>query len=324
MNAASEQPSGRELWSALEVRLLVAFVAVVDAGSFTAAARRLGYTQSGISQQIAALERIVGRPLLVRQAGGRRSIEPTPAGESLLVHSRIVLGQLDRAYAEVVAHEAEVAATVGVASFPSAAVHLVPAIEQALRAEPSLRLDLYETLGDDDSLAALETRRVELAFVSLPAPGPFAVEELGEDPYVAVVSAESPFAELRELGVEQLAGHSLLGLRHSAHEEVVEARLAAAGLDCRAFRRYDNNRLIQTLVRTGGDVAIVPSLTIMAGDEGIRVLDLRLDVPPRVIALAQLRDALLGPAARRFKQVAVPICRRILAGKQGRWERAAS
>jgi DNA-binding transcriptional LysR family regulator len=312
-----------ERWSALEIRLLIAFVAVVDAGSFTGAAKELGYTQSGISQQIAALERIVDRKLLVRQAGGRRPIELTPAGEALLRHSRILLGQLDRAYAEMVAAEEAVATTVSLASFPAAAVHLVPATERAVREQTPLHLELLETLSDDDSLAALESRQVELALVSLPTPGRFAVEELGNDPYVAAVSAGSPLAHQRTLSVEQLAGQPLIGLRLSTHEEVVEARLAAAGLDVRSFRRYDNNRLIQTLVRSGDGVAIVPSLTIIGTDEAVRIVRLNLDLPPRVIALAQLRDALLTPATRQFKQLAMPIWRHILAGTPHAWERAS-
>jgi DNA-binding transcriptional LysR family regulator len=316
--------SGSERWSALEIRLLIAFVAVVDAGSFTAAARRLGYTQSGISQQIAALERIVDRQLLVRQSGGRKPIELTPAGESLLLHSRIVLGQLDRAYAEVIEHEEEVAATVSIVASPSVAVHLIPPLERMLRDDSQLLLDLTETMNDEESLTALESRSVELAIVSLPAPGPYALEELGEDDYVAVLPSNSPLALQRELTVEQLAGQPLLGLRHSPHEDVVEARLAAAGVDTRAFSRYDNNRLIQALVRSGNGIAIVPSLTIVPSDAAIRVRGLAIDLPPRVFALAQLRDALLSPAARRLKQVAVPMWRSILADTPHAWERAAS
>jgi DNA-binding transcriptional LysR family regulator len=315
--------SGSERWSALEIRLLVAFVAVVDAGSFTGAARTLGYTQSGVSQQIAALERIVDRKLLVRQSGGRRPIELTPAGEALLRHSRILLGQLDRAYAEMVGAEEEVATTVTLVSFPSAAVHLIPTIERKLRASP-LRLDLHETLSDEDSLAALESRQVELALISLPAPGGFAVEELGDDPYVAAVSAGSPLAQQRRLDVEHLAGQPLIGLRQSPHEDLVEARLAAAGVDTRQFRRYDNNRLIQAMVRAGEGVAIVPSLTIFGNDDAVRVLRLGTELPPRVIALAHLREALLSPAARQFKQLAMPVWRHILDGTPHAWERAAS
>jgi DNA-binding transcriptional LysR family regulator len=321
--ASPTSPGGSERWSALEIRLLVAFVAVVDEGSFTAAAKRLGYTQSGISQQIATLERIVDRKLLERQSGGHRPIEPTAVGRSLLRHSRILLGQLDRAYAEMIGAEEEVAATVSVASFPAAAVHLVPATERALREQTSLRFDLFETLTDEESLTALESRQVELALVSLPAPGQFTVEELGDDPYVAAVSAGSPLANQRVVTIEQLSGQPLIGLRLSPHEEVVEARLAAAGLDVQRFRRYDNNRLIQTLVRSGDGVAIVPSLTIIDTDEDVRILRLAVDLPPRVLALAQLRDALLSPATRQFKQVAMPIWRHILAGTPHAWERAS-
>ena len=51
-------------WSGLELRHLLALVAVVEAGTFSAAAERLGYTQSAVSQQIANLERIIGERLI--------------------------------------------------------------------------------------------------------------------------------------------------------------------------------------------------------------------------------------------------------------------
>jgi DNA-binding transcriptional LysR family regulator len=316
--------SGSERWSALEIRLLVAFVAVVDAGSFTGAAKELGYTQSGISQQIAALERIVERKLLVRQSGGRRPIELTPVGDALLRHSRILLGQLDRAYTEVVGHEEARAATVGVASFASAAVHLLPAIERVLREESALQLELHEVNSDDEMFVGLESRKAELAFAVLPVPAHFAVEELGTDPYVAVVSSESRLARFDEISVEQLAGQTLFGIRHSPHEDAVEARLAAAGLDVRAFRRYEDNRLIQALARAGHGVAIVPALTVAMTDASVRILKIHADLPPRVIALVHLRDALLSPAAREFKQLAVPVCRRVLEAAPDEWEHAAA
>src|SRR4051794_3493138 len=316
--------SGSERWSALEIRLLVAFVGVVDAGSFTGAARQLGYTQSGISQQIAALERIVERRLLVRQSGGRRPIELTPVGEALLRHSRIILGQLDRAYTEVVGHEEALATTVGVASFASAAVHLLPAIERVLRTESSLRLELHEINSDDDLFVDLESRKAELAFAVLPVPAHFAVEELGADPYVGVVSSESRLARFDEISVDQLAGQTLFGIRHSPHEDAVEARLAAAGVDVRAFRRYEDNRLIQALVRAGHGVAVVPALTVATSDRSVRVLPIRADIPPRVIALVHLRDAPLSAAAREFKQLAIPVCRRVLADAPYEWGHAAA
>ena len=69
-------------------RLLEAFVAVADAGSFTAAAHRLHSTQSTISQQIGRLEGLIGKALLDRSA---RPVKLTPAGERLIGYARRIL-----------------------------------------------------------------------------------------------------------------------------------------------------------------------------------------------------------------------------------------
>ncbi|MFD1218107.1 MULTISPECIES: LysR family transcriptional regulator [Microbulbifer] len=72
----------------LDPRLLRAFVTIVDAGSFTAAAGRLHMTQSTISQQLGRLEQAVGRTLIERAA---RPVRPTASGERLLGHARRIL-----------------------------------------------------------------------------------------------------------------------------------------------------------------------------------------------------------------------------------------
>lgn len=72
----------------LDHRLLRAFVAIADSGSFTIAAEQLHMTQSTISQQLGRLERIVGRELIDRRA---RPARPTPAGERLIGHARRIL-----------------------------------------------------------------------------------------------------------------------------------------------------------------------------------------------------------------------------------------
>src|SRR3954471_22697939 len=69
-------------WSGLEIRHLAALQAVADSGNFSRAADRLGYTQSAVSQQVAALERIVGVALFERP-GGPRPVTLTPSGEVL-------------------------------------------------------------------------------------------------------------------------------------------------------------------------------------------------------------------------------------------------
>jgi DNA-binding transcriptional LysR family regulator len=80
----------------LDPRLLRAFAAIADAGSFTAAADRLSMTQSTISQQLARLESAVGQVLIERAA---RPIRPTAAGERLLAYARRILALQEEAQA---------------------------------------------------------------------------------------------------------------------------------------------------------------------------------------------------------------------------------
>ncbi len=81
----------------MDPHLLRTFVTVADCGSFSAAASRLGYTQSAVSQHIAALEGDLGTPLL-----RRRPVVPTPAGERLLEHAGPILLRLDAAHDSLV------------------------------------------------------------------------------------------------------------------------------------------------------------------------------------------------------------------------------
>jgi DNA-binding transcriptional LysR family regulator len=302
---------GSDRWAALEIRLMTAFVAVVELRSFTAAARRLGYTQSGISQQIAALERIVGRTLLERQYGRRVPVELTPAGAVLLEHCRAVLRQIDRAYAEIVQGEATESA-VRVAAFSSAAVHLLPPLRRALQ-EDELRLELVEGQTDDQMFGHLDTGAAELAFAVLPVPERFLAERIGIDPYLAMVSSASPVARQNPLRLSSLKGQTLLGITHCDHEHAVAAQLAGYGVDISSFERYDDNRLIQSLAAAGSGVAIVPALTIDRADESVTILEVAAELPPRTIVLVYPRDAPLSPAAVRFKEIGLPLCQEILA-----------
>src|SRR5919108_1177491 len=87
-------------WLGLEFRHLIALKAIAEEGTFGRAARRLGYTQSAISQQIATLERIVGQRLIDRP-GGPRPVSLTEAGRLLLRHADGITARLQAAQADL-------------------------------------------------------------------------------------------------------------------------------------------------------------------------------------------------------------------------------
>ena len=94
------RPIERSPWLGLQVRSLLALIAVAEEGSFIAAATRLGYSRSTISHQIAQLEAAIGGSLLVR-GSGYRSVTLTPAGRIVVTHGRAVLRVLENAESQL-------------------------------------------------------------------------------------------------------------------------------------------------------------------------------------------------------------------------------
>src|SRR5919106_6288811 len=126
----------------LDVRRLKILREVADQGSFSAAADALNFTQSAISQQIAALEREAGTRLLQRGSGGVRL---TDAGRALVSHTEVILARLDDAERELAAIAGLKGGRVRLASFPSAGATLVTeAVSMYRQRHPDVELSLSE------------------------------------------------------------------------------------------------------------------------------------------------------------------------------------
>jgi DNA-binding transcriptional LysR family regulator len=114
----------------LELRHLRAFVAVVEAGGHTRAARSLGVSQSTVSETLMALERTVGAELFRK---GARGVTLTRSGEALLPHARRILALSNEIVAELAGVTSEVKATFSVAAVESIGTYVLPARLAALR-----------------------------------------------------------------------------------------------------------------------------------------------------------------------------------------------
>src|SRR6478735_12633006 len=86
------------------LRRLTYFVAVVETGSFTAAADRLGITKAVVSQQVARLEREFRTSLLVRTT---RKVQPTEAGQAFYLRCAFILHEADDAFGELASVSSE-------------------------------------------------------------------------------------------------------------------------------------------------------------------------------------------------------------------------
>ncbi|MGZ8740090.1 MAG: LysR family transcriptional regulator, partial [Gaiellaceae bacterium] len=93
-------------WLGIELRHLAALQAVAEERSFVRAGRRLGYTQSAISNQIAALERLVGARLVERARGGS-SVSLTATGQLVYEHATAIMARLLAARTDVAASRSD-------------------------------------------------------------------------------------------------------------------------------------------------------------------------------------------------------------------------
>jgi DNA-binding transcriptional LysR family regulator len=180
--------------------------AVAAQGSFTAAATTLGYTQSSVSRQVAALEAAAGTRLFDRRA---RGVRLTDAGAALLVHAVAVTDRLDQARNELEGIRGLTAARLRLGAFSTALAALVPRAIATLQIRyPELAITLRE--GTTPALLRrLESGAADLAVVAAlcgqrPDPARFTFEPLFEDRLLLVLPRDHPLAGSGSVEVRQL------------------------------------------------------------------------------------------------------------------------
>lgn len=298
----------------------MALLAVVDTGTFSAAALHLGYTQSAVSQQIASLERSVGSPLLVRPGGPRR-VWLTPAGESLAVHARAVVARLHAAQADIAALLAGQRGRLHVAVMQSVGTKVLPGLLRRFHEEwPGVSLDAEEAWTYSELFQGVESGRFDLSFAPLPvAEGPFAVRRVLDDPYVVVAPSGAPEAAAGTVSLRQAARLPLIGFRDVDLHEELERRLRRTGTEPEFVFRSNDNPTIQGFVAAGLGYAIMPRLTVDEDDPQVAMLPLSPGMPPRQLGLLWHVDRQLTAAAHRFVELAVEVCADLSRG----WEASA-
>jgi DNA-binding transcriptional LysR family regulator len=297
-------------WLGIEVRHLAALQAVAETGTFRAAAIRLGYTQSAISQQIATLERLVGARLIERP-GGPRAVSLTDTGRLVLRHAEAIIARLQAAQADVTAMIEGGAGSLRVGAFQSAGSRILPELVRRFRAAwPRVAVQLTESASDDELLVCVERGDLDLSFVMPPLPdGPFEMIELMRDPWVVLVPADSPLAARREPpSLREVAELQLIGARLCRSREQMHAQFRARGLEASYVFHSDENNTIHGLVAAGAGIGLIPRLAVDPNDERVLAVELAPDVPPRVIALAWHRDRYRSRAAELFVELASEVC----------------
>jgi DNA-binding transcriptional LysR family regulator len=295
----------------LDVRRLRVLKEVAARGSFSAAADSLAYTQSAVSQQIAALEREAGTRLVER---GSRGVHLTDAGRTLVEHTEVILARLADAEAELEALAGLRGGRLRLASFPSAAATIAPkaiacfrerhpAVELALvPAEPGEALVMLRAGDVDVSLD------IQAGFEGARADG-IERTHLLDDPLYVALPCGHPMADKRALELEDLAAEPwiLASTGNCPDASIFLRACQAAGFEPRIAFNSDDYPAIQGFVAAGVGVSFLPDLALISVREDIVIRSLGPRPPVRRIFAATLEDSYRSPAKQAMLDILVEV-----------------
>src|SRR4051794_19373134 len=292
----------------LDVKRLRVLREVAAQGSFSAAADSLSYTQSAVSQQIAALEREAGATLVER---GARGVHLTQAGRALVVHADAILARLAAAERELESIAGLHGGHLRLVAFPSAASSIMPvAIAEFRRRHPAVELSL-EPREPDEAIACVKSGECDVALAIEPSFRPLedpaiVKERLVDDPMFLVMPREHPLAHKRNVRLEDFAEESWIqGTSTTACPDtgILLRACNAAGFEPRFAFQSDDYTAIQGFIAAGVGVALIPDLALMSVREDIVIRDLGPQAPSRRIFAATLSECSRPPATQAMVEI---------------------
>ncbi|WP_411034061.1 LysR family transcriptional regulator [Shinella sp. BYT-45] len=285
------------------------FLAVAEAGSITHGAAEAGLSLPAASERLRAMEASGGVTLLAR---GRRGVAPTEAGEALLHHARLILGQTARLRGEIGQFATGRRGTVRLLANTAAACEFLPArLAPWLAAHPQADVELKERQSADIARGvALGFAEIGVLSDAVETAGltlrPFATDRL-----VVVAARGHALAAVRQVRLADLGGEPFVALAESALQDHLDAQAARIGLRIRPRIRLRGFDDICRMAGAGVGIGIVPetaahrcrrsmriSLTRLSDDWAVRRLSLCIRSDARLPPLAQSLLDHLGSAGK--------------------------
>ena len=291
----------------LDVKRMRILKEVADHGSFSAAAEALSYTQSAVSQQIAALEREAGMQLVTR---GSRGIRLTEAGETLVKHADAILTRLADAEAELEAIAGLRGGRLRLATFATAGATLIPLAVATFRdRHPDIELAVRQ-LEPEESVPLLKAGDLDIALT--------VDESTIHDEFADSIDVTPLMADLMHAALpigHKLSSKTKVRLKDLAEDQwintttscscadMVRSACIRTGFEPNVTFETDDYLAIQGLVAAGVGVALIPNLALTTVRDDIIIRSLGPDAPVRQISAATLKGAQRSPAARAMLDV---------------------
>ena len=246
----------------MDLRQLEMFQAIVEAGSFTNAGKRLHVSQSAISRQITLLEKELGVQVLMRS---NKRVFLTDAGKTLLKHCHRIFRDVEEALLEVSQNETISEGSLRVGGGMSVCTYLLPHILKEYHARhPNIRLTVT-TGTSEPTMEKIRNNEIDIGVLTLPVEShDLEVESIIEEEMVVVMSPSHPLSTRKELSVKDLGGTPLILFeRGSNTRKIIERFIDEQDISANIVMQMENVEIIKPLVDIGLGITIIPYQSIV-------------------------------------------------------------
>lgn len=273
------------------------FADVVEAGSITHGAARSHIALAAASTRVRAMEEEIGAALLTRS---RQGVVPTPAGQTLLKHARLMLEQSARLREDLGAFAGGLSGEVRLLANTNASTEFLPeALGRFLADNPRVRVDLEERLSDEIvGLIAEGVGDIGIVAGTVDVGG-LETFPFRSDRFVVVAATGHPLAGQARVAFAEVLAFDLVGLeRTSALQRFLADKAARLGRTPSLRVQLRSFDAVCRLVEAGVGVGVVPQSTAARVAQPLSVIELADDWAVRDLTLCVRRFADLRPYAQ--------------------------
>lgn len=300
----------------MELRQLRHFVAVVELGNLSAAAKRVHISQPALTRSIKNLEDGLGCQLLERRP---RGVVPTPAGQSFFQHAKLILAECQRAGTDAasIAGGAQGNVSVGIGALFSTFI-INSATDAMCAANPHLSITLSEGFWEDLTAQILDGK-LDCAFTNfpqIPASPELVMEPLLELESIVVASAGHPLAQKKKLEKADLLDTRWIVVNQPHMSDFLDRFFAADALPAPRWTvRTNSLSLITSLLLSGHFVSILPRHLLVELMRKKQIRQLNLAMPPvmRWSGLVYRETDYRPPVVEQFMDAVRAECRKVAA-----------
>jgi DNA-binding transcriptional LysR family regulator len=288
----------------MQIESLKVFCDLAETKSFTKAAQINEVTQSAVSQQISALERIFKSMLIERS---KKQFRLTPEGQALYDYSKQIIQIYDSLHSKLQELKDIISGTIRVATIYSIGLHdLPPYIKRFLKSYPTVNVHVEYRRSNqvyEDVLGNI----VDIGLVAYPVKdSKLEIIPLRKEPLVLICHPQHPFAKQKSIKLKMLAGQKVVGFEPDIPtRKALDKILKEYGVEVKHVMEFDNVETVKRAVEIDAGISIVPlgTVTQEINKQTLAVLEIADGEFYRPLAAIYKKNKVLSPAMKQFLAV---------------------